>query len=153
MKKLTIILFFSFFALVVNAQSIFKPIPANLFSQDKYALNQSGTPSAWLWRFSAQVTAEELIWDKTAKKFNSAPLSSVGPAIGYHHFVALADGTPYNDWGVNFAALLGTDINTIVPASIKIALTLNCFQFVNIGIDYGFQAKTVGILLGASVNF
>jgi hypothetical protein len=151
MKKLIVILLFAVFTASGFAQSIFKPVPSNLFSHNLTASNVTQNASTWFWRFSAEVTAEELTWNKTTKQFDSAPLSSVGPAIGYRHFVPLADGTPYNDFGVNLALLLGTDINTIDPATLKVALMVNAFKFVNLGVDTNF--KTVGILLGASINF
>ena len=143
MKKLIIILFLALFTTSSFAQGLFRPIDKNMFKTDASSLKSSPLASVWLWRFSAAVTAEELVWNKTTKQFDSAPLSSVGPAIGYRHFVPLADGTPYNDFGVNLAALLGTDINQINPASIKVALLINAFQFVNIGVDYSFSGKTV----------
>jgi hypothetical protein len=154
MKKLLIILFLAVSTIIVQAQiSLFKPVPKNLFQTVNSNQKVSQTPSVWLWRFSAMVTATELTYDKTSKQFLSAPLSSVGPAIGYKHYTALADNSPYNDWGINFAALIGTDINSIDPASIKAALLLNCFQFVNIGCDYSFGGKTFGILIGANLAF
>jgi hypothetical protein len=153
MKKIIVLLFFVAFTVSAFAQSAFKPVPKNLFVLDASSLKSVPVTSIWLWRFSAEVTAVELTWNKTSKQFDSSPLSSVGPAIGYRHFVPLADGTPYNDFGVNIAALLGTDINQINPASIKLALLINAFQFVNVGVDYSFSGKTVGILLGASINF
>jgi hypothetical protein len=151
MKKLLIALSLLLTVTLCQAQSIWQPVPSTLFKAKSAPFGVVATPGTWLWRFSAEVTAEELTWNKTTKQFDSAPLSSVGPAIGYRHFVPLADGTPYNDFGISLAALLGTDINQINPATIKLALLINAFQFVNIGVDTNF--KTVGILLGASINF
>lgn len=140
--------------LATNAQvNIFKPVPKNLFTVNKSALNTTQNTSVWLWRLSANVTAVELVYNKTTKQFDSQALSSAGPAIGYRHYSALPDGSPYNDFGVNLAILLGTDIEHITPANIKPALLINAFQFVNVGIDYGIGSKTFGILLGASINF
>jgi hypothetical protein len=151
MKKLIAILFFAVITASCFAQSIWQPVPSSLFKARSAPFGTVATPGTWLWRFSAEVTAEELTWNKTTKQFDSTPLSSMGPAIGYRHFVPLADGTPYNDFGVNLALLLGTNINNIDPATLKVALMVNAFKFVNLGVDTNF--KTVGLLLGASINF
>jgi hypothetical protein len=154
MKKLILVLCFLMVSLVGFSQvSLWKPIPKDLFYSTKYAKLGEATPSIWLWRFSALLTATELTWDKSSNQFVSAPLSSVGPAIGYKHFTQLADGTPYTDFGINVAALFGTDINQVNPAVVKLAVTVNALKFVNIGFDYGLTNNTFGILLGASVNF
>ena len=153
MKKLIVILLFAFLVIAVNAQPIFKPVPKDLFTSQLKSLKTPQIASQWLWRFSADITAVELIYNKTTKQFDSQPLSSAGPTIGYRHYTALQDGSPYNDFGVNFAALIGTDITHISPASIKAALFINAFQYLNVGVDYSFGGKTFGILLGASVNF
>jgi hypothetical protein len=92
-----------------------------------------------------------MTWDKSTKQFNSVPLSGMGPGIGFHHFTELQDGSPYNDWGVNFLVLIGTDIEHVTPANLKAALTVNAFDIFNIGVDTNF--KTVGILFGVSVSF
>jgi hypothetical protein len=154
MKKILTIIFLAAFTLSVSAQSIFKPVPGTLFKQDASSLKSLTNASTWLWRFSAMVTATELQYDKATKQFVSAPLSSVGPAIGYRHFTALPDGTPFNDWGINAAILLGTDLEHIDPARIKAALLINAFSFVNVGACYTFGGTNhFGILLGASISF
>jgi hypothetical protein len=153
MKKLITILFFALLAITVNAQSLFKPVPKDLFTQNKGVLKAPLNASVWLWRISAEVTAVELNWNKDTKQFDSQPLSSAGPAIGYRHFTALNYGTPYNDFGVNLAILLGTDITHISPAAIKIALLINALQYINVGADWNFGNNKPGILIGASINF
>jgi hypothetical protein len=152
-KTMMLILILGLFGASAGAQSIFKPVPNNLFAVQEKGLKATETPSVWLWRFSAEITAVELIYNKETKQFDSQPLSSAGPAIGYRHYTSLPDGSPYNDFGVNFAALIGTDITHITPASIKAALFINAFQYLNVGVDYSIGSKTFGILLGASVNF
>lgn len=154
MKRLIVLIaLIAFFAVSGASQSLFKPVPKDLLAKEVNGVKTLTNASAWLWRFSAAVTATELTWDKSSKKFVSAPLSSVGPAIGYRHYVE-ANGVPYNDFGVNAALLLGTDINNVELASMKLAILLNAFQFVNVGACYTFNnTNHFGILLGASVNF
>lgn len=155
MKRLLIVIsLFAFFAVSCAAQGLFRPVDKSIFAltADK-GLKATATPSVWIWRISGNIVATELVYNKVTKQFDSAPLSAVGPGIGYKHMTLLSDGSIYNDFGVNFLALLGTDIEHITPASIKAALTINAFQFVNIGVDYSFGGKTFGILIGASVTF
>lgn len=156
MKKLITLIFLASLTFALNAQSIWRPLDKSIFkvkvSTDK-TLKVSETPSLWLWRISANIVATELIYNKAIKQFESSPLSAVGPGIGYKHMVLLSDGSIYNDFGVNFLALLGTDIEHITPASIKAAVTINAFNFVNVGCDYSFGGKKFGILIGAAVNF
>jgi hypothetical protein len=152
MKKLITILLFATLAVSLNAQSLFKPVPKDLFTQNKAVLNATQNASVWLWRISANVTAVELNWNKETKQFDSQPLSSAGPAIGYRHFTQ-ANGLPYNDFGLNLAVLLGTDITHISPASVKVALIINALQYINVGADWNFGNNKPGILIGASINF
>lgn len=152
MKKLTILFTFLLIGIVCQAQSIWKPVSSDIFKSTPTKM--AGVNSVWLWRLSALVVADELTYNKVTKQFDSQPLSSVGPAIGYRHFTPLTDGTPYNDFGVNAAILLGTDINHITTASMKAAVVINAFKFVNIGGAYTFNATSHwSILLGASINF
>jgi hypothetical protein len=154
MKRLIIILSFLAIMPFLSAQSLFKPVDKSIFglTADKN-LKATATPSVWIWRISGNIVATELVYNKVTKQFDSAPLSAVGPGIGYKHMTLLSDGSIYNDFGVNFLALIGTDIEHITPASIKAALTINAFLFVNVGVDYSFGGKTFGILIGASVTF
>jgi hypothetical protein len=132
--------------------SLFKPVPKDLFKILHEKRGSTLTESTTiLWRFNATLAAEELIYNKTTKKFDSSPLSGTGPGFGIRHYYEQADGTAASDWGISLVALLGTDINNVTPASIKPALTVNAFNFLNVGVDTDF--KTVGILLGVQVNF
>ena len=161
MKKLIILFLLTVFSVtMINAQSIWKPVPKDLFTSKIVPgkLQANGIEaSKWLWRLSAQVTADELIYNKTEKQLTSSPLSSVGPAIGFRHYVALSDGTPYANYGFSAAVLLGTNINQIDPAKIKIALCVNAFNYINFGGAYTLNVPSYlspwSILVGASVYF
>jgi len=155
MKKLIVLLVFVGMSIGVFGQSIWKPVPKNLLFENKDRdITLNSTSSTWLWRFSAVIAAQELVYDKTLKEFTSHPLSSIGPAIGYRHFVSLPDGTPYNDFGINAALLIGGDINQIELTKMKLALLVNAFKFINVGTTYTLNSTNkFGILLGGSVNF
>ena len=135
MKKLLMITVLCLFATITFSQGIFYPVTSGTFA--KVGVNQNipqSLPSIWVWRISATITADELVWNKETKNFLSNPLSAVGPAIGYRHFVQLSNGTIYNDFGINAA------------------IFVNCFQYINIGVDYDFSKGVPGILLGANIN-
>ena len=154
MKKFMIVLLFFALTVPIFSQSIWKPVPKNLFDNSAKAVN-----TAWLWRFSGLVTANELNWVKADKEFVSAPLSSLGPLIGFRHYVPTSptDETPYNDYGFNAGLLLGADINDIEATKLKLVATVNAFQFINLGLAYTIKPiegySPLSILIGAAVNF
>jgi hypothetical protein len=86
------------------------------------------------------------------KKWESSPLSSVGPGIGYRHYIQY-NGEPYCNFGVNALALLGYDWSSIDPATISLVGTITFLDFVNVGGGYNFGAKAPLILMGAIVKF
>lgn len=154
MKKLIVIFTLAMFTIAGMSQSVFKPVPKDLFKTINLTVAKANLiNTTFLWRFNASVVGDELVYNKTTKQFDSAPLSGVGPGFGIRHYYQAPDGTPASDWGIIFVALLGTDINNITPASIKPAITINAFNFVNVGVDYGFGNKAFGIILGAQANF
>ena len=154
MKKILIILVFALFAGSVYSQNMFKPVPKDLFSktQTTGALKAVPATSEWLWRFNVTVIADEVVWrDKNTAV--QSPLSGVGPGIGYRHYYQAPDGTPASDFGVNLVAMLGSDKNDLSIADFKPAITINAFNFVNLGVDYGIRSNSFGLLLGAQVSF
>jgi hypothetical protein len=153
MKKLILILTLTMFTIAMNAQNLFKPIPKDFFKTLNLTAPKAGLANtAILWRFDAQVIGNELTYNKVTKQLDSSPLSGVGPGFGIRHYYQAPDGTPATDWGVSLAVLLGTDLEHITPASIKPAITINAFNFVNLGIDL-INFKQIGFILGAQVNF
>jgi hypothetical protein len=133
--------------------SLFKPVPKDLFKTLNLKVSKAGIVNTKiLWRFDAQVIGNELTYNKVTKQLDSAPLSGVGPGFGIRHYYQAPDGTAATDWGVSLAVLVGTDLEHITPASIKPALTVNAFNFVNVGVDL-INFKTIGYIIGAQVNF
>ena len=162
MKKLFITIFLVAISVAMFAQngmSLFKPVPKNLFTvvnKNLKAKNVSATTTntVFLWRLSAMLTATELTWDKTAQQFTSSALSSVGPAIGLRHYTQLSDGTAYNNYGFNLGVLLGDDVFMAIPSNVKIAATVNAFNFFNFGGAYTINANNPwSILVGAVYTF
>ena len=157
MKKIliTLVLLVAMTVTGLSQISLFKPVPKDLFkilNKTNLVYNGTNTNTAILWRFNATLVGNELTYNKVTKQLDSAPLSGVGPGFGIRHYYQQADGTPASDWGVSLVALLGTDIEHISPASFKPAITVNAFNFVNIGVDL-INFKQVGYIIGAQVNF
>ncbi len=136
--------------------SIWKPVPKNLFQVKSTIIKttaQLATPGMWLWRFQAAIVATELTYDKLSKQWQSSALDAVGPGVGYRYYTTNADGTLINTFGFNFLLLLGTNMENISIASIKPALTVSAFDFLNVGVDYNIGNSKIGLLLGATVTF
>ena len=157
LKILILAVLFSGIGIAAQAQgiSIWKPVPKNLLTQtvDKNLKLTTPVTGMWLWRFQAAVVATELTYDKTSKEWSSSALDAVGPGIGYRYYTTNADGTLVNTFGFNFLVLLGTDIENVTLASVKPALTLSAFNFVNVGADWNLGNNKIGLLIGATVTF
>jgi hypothetical protein len=164
MKKVILLLTLVILAGAIQAQSIWKPVPKDLFTKDATIYNEGGevllsleNASEWLWRFDGTVLIDELVWHKDTRQFVSVPLSAVGPAIGYKHYSALPDGTPYNDFGVSAAVLLGTNIYDPSLASAKLVVMVTVFQYIKFGGVYTLNVPAdvghFGIAIGAGINF
>jgi hypothetical protein len=161
MKRLLMLLILVVCSLNVFSQSFqgfFKPVPKDLFKNDKYNSTyfknvvDSTKKGVWLFRFDAEVTAVQLVYNKTLKSWISSPLSSAGPGIGYKHYTEV-DGEPYNDFGVNALVLLGYNWNRLSEASVSTVCTVNFLEYVNIGGGYDWVNKAPLVLLGATIKF
>jgi hypothetical protein len=160
MKKLIFIFLLMIGSLVASAQTapfngFLKPVPDNLFKSPTYLKGVDTTivkNSLWLFRFDASITAVAIQYDKTTKSWLSSPLSSVGPGLGYKHYT-LANGKPYNDFGVNLIALVGYDWTDMSKVNLSLVGTVNFLEYVNIGGGYNFLAKAPLVVLGATIKF
>lgn len=157
MKKLLILCLLIFGCLAATAQSpfhgFFKPLPTDLFHNVSYVKGDlSTTTGLWLFRFDASITAVQLEYNKTDKKWVTSPLSSVGPGLGYRHYVEVND-EPYCDFGVNALVLLGYGWTEISATNLSLVGTVNFLEFINVGAGYNFGNKSPLIIMGAIVNF
>ena len=156
LKTLALIFLLSGVGLACSAQGsstpFFKPVPKDLFKTEKIGLNAAVTPtSVWLFRPSVEISAIEMVYNKTTKEFESEPLNSAGVGLSYQHYVS-NEGTPFNDFGFNALVLLGTDIENFSPASVSLAGTVN-YNVINIGGGYNFGQKVPFILTGITLKF
>lgn len=168
MKKLIILFLLVSVTCVLNAQksdlttkvSLFKPVPSNLFkSQVAYNTTVGAiveVPSAWFLRLTAGAVTTRNTYDKVTKKWNTAPMSAVGMGAGYQHYTALADGTPYNNYGFNLLLLTSVRLFDQEQATMGVGLFATFFQFINVGFDYmpGLEAgNKFGIDTGVTLKF
>lgn len=160
MKKLIIICVILFTSLMtINSQSkwdgFWKPVEHDLFTNpDVMTFRGIEDPNQgiWLFKFDAQITAVQLLWDKINKKFLASPLSSAGPGIGYRHYIQY-NGEPYCNFGVNLLCLVGYDWTEISTANLSLVGTVTFLDYVNVGGGYNFTEKAPMILMGAIVKF
>ena len=158
MKKLLLIFTILMIAVAVQAQSLFKPVPKDLFTTLDKGL-KAGEPfvtHAWLWRFDATVNLEELTWDKATKQFTSSTFSAIGPGIGFKHFIPTSaiDPTPYENYGFSAAVLFGTNIYAPDLSKIKVALEADLFQYLKFGVTYTANTTNwFGIFIGSGITF
>ena len=139
--------------IAANAQSwqgFFKPVSIN--PQAKAMSERAGPTSVWLFRPTVEISAVQLVWNKTSKQFDATSLNSAGLGIGYQHFID-NEGVPYNNYGFNGLILFDIIPTETTSMSISGAVTVSVFQFVNAGVGFNFGLKTPFLLTGATVKF
>lgn len=115
--------------------------------------------SKTVWRFDASIVIVELNYDKTAKKFLANSFSAVGPAIGIQNYVptSVTDPTPFNNWGISGAFLLGPSIYNPDLAAAKVAIVANIMQYFKFGTTYTFNMPDnishFGVFFGGGITF
>jgi hypothetical protein len=167
MKKLFIICILLIGTFVANAQTnpfkgFFKPVEKDLFTNPNVMTLRGitdTTKGVWLFKFDAEITAIQLWYNKDNKKWESIPFSSVGPGIGYRHYIQY-NGEPYCNFGVNALALIEYDWinpsateNETGKVPVSLVGTVTFLDFVNVGGGYNFGSKAPLILMGAIVKF
>jgi hypothetical protein len=151
MKKLIVVCMLIIGSVVANAQNpfkgFFKPVEKDLFTNpDVMSVRgiSDTTKGVWLFKFDAEITAIQLQYENVikddgsvVKEWTSSPLSSVGPGIGYRHYIQY-NGEPYCNFGVNALVLVGYDWESISAADIALVGTITFLDFVNVGGGYNF---------------
>jgi len=153
MKKLITLLFFVILTITGFSQGFFKPVDSEMFKNDK-GIRVLAVTQKWEFRPAITISAVQLNWNKGTKQFDASAFNSAGIGVGYQHFVELADGTPFNNFGFNGILLLGADdiLNPTVP-TISFAVTGSFLQYVQLGTLYNFTNKSFGILTGVNLKF
>jgi hypothetical protein len=162
MKKLGIFLVFILLASGLQAQGVLRPVPRFPDSSEKRDMTEKGiipATSKKVWRFDASIAIVELSYDKDTKKVLANSFSAVGPAFGLQNYVptSATDPTPFNNWGVSGAFLLGKSIYEPDLAAAKVAIVVNIMQYFKFGTTYTFNTPTnvshFGVFFGGGITF
>jgi hypothetical protein len=149
MKKFLMFLMLTCFSIsIINAQSFWRPIPADLLKKEYKAGKLLATgiePSAWLIRPAVTLTAVQITYNKDLKQFESVPFNSGGIGLSYQKF-KLVNDLPYAVFAVN--ALLLYD-----GGNITTAVTLTGWQYFSFGVGRNFGISKFVLLTGVVYNF
>lgn len=153
MKKLITLLFFVVLTITGFSQSFFRPVNQEMFKKADGTKVLTVTQK-WELRPAIAISAVQLNWNKLTKQFDASAFNSAGLGIGYQHFVELASGEPFNNFGFNGILLIGADnITYSATPTISFAVTGSFLQYVNLGALYNFTNKAFGILTGVNLKF
>jgi hypothetical protein len=149
MKKFLMFLMLTCFSIsIINAQSFWRPVPADLLKKEYKAGKLLATgvePSAWLIRPAVTLTAVQITYNKDLKQFESVPFNSGGIGLSYQKY-KLVNDLPYAVFAVN--ALLLYD-----GGNITTAVTLTGWQYFSFGVGRNFGINKFVLLTGIVYNF
>lgn len=158
MKRLLILFLFVIFAITINAQGLFKPVPEDLFQPDIQtritplmgAVPQVQTiiPGKWILRLNTGVMGVSY---ELKKGSVPVPLSAILFGIGYLYYENV-NGTPFNVWGVN-AGLLTNTQNAGLGLGLFGTYNTNAIGLLNVGGHYDFSVNMFYIDTGLSFKF
>ena len=159
MKRLLIVIsLFALLALNSAAQGLFRPVDKSIFTltADK-GLKATATPSVWIWRIDATICPQTAFnWDATLKQFVPTSLSSIGPGIGFKHYVptSATDATPFENFGFSGAVMLGANIYHPDLSKIELAQEVDVLQYIKFGVTETLNTKNwFGFFLGSGITF
>ena len=132
MKKLILLLLVIVSTFTIEAQSIWKPVPKDLFSAELSADRTVKGNSVLLPRWTAGISAEKLNYNKVTKKLEPESFSKIGIGFSLANYIDV-NGEPYNNWSVNAFLFLPT-LNT--DNIISLAVTVSALQYLQIGFDF-----------------
>ena len=149
MKKTLLILIFAIIGIASYAQSIWKPVPADLFKTYNKSLTvgQVQKTVEWIPRISAGLIAVQ--WTLEDGIIQQSAFNKVGLGFSYARFID-NEGTPYNDLSVNGFVFFPTDGSS---SALTIAATVSALKYIQVGLDYDFGLKKVGLLTGIAYTF
>jgi hypothetical protein len=159
MKKLLILMAFVAITISGFSQSAWdgflRPVTHQQF-ENRLAANPlkavATGSSVWLFRPAIEISATQLVYDRTTKDWASSSFTSAGVGLGYQHYVD-NNGTPYNNYGFNLLILFTAIPTETSPASVSFAGTFSALKFIDIGGGYNATTKNPFVLLGISYNF
>lgn len=159
MKKLLILMAFVAITISGFSQSAWdgflRPVTYQQFKNHVTAnsLKQATAGSSvWLFRPAIEISATQLIYDRSTKDWTSSSFTSAGLGLGYQHYID-NNGTPYNNYGFNLLMLFTAIPTETSPASISFAGTFSALKFIDVGGGYNVTTKNPFVLLGITYNF
>lgn len=154
MKKLILLLALMSLVVGMQAQSIFKPVPKDLFTKKITLTPTVGTSqSVWIPRLQVGLTGESYELKKGGKVIG---LDAVCYGIGMLHYKAVQN-VPFNDFGFNL--LLLQDIQTKglglgIYGTYNTGINIGGVDFVlNVGTHYDFTLKEELLDTGLTFHF
>lgn len=160
MKKLLTLIILILCSSAIFAQSLFKPVPKDLFAPKNNVNTIMGVAGAvvpqnaskWLLRAQVAITAIQI----NLKSFETSNFSNAGVGIGWQHYIP-GELEPFNDYGFNILLLGGKESpSTDLPTnkfSFSVAVVANALGWINLGPIYDTRSNTIGILTGVSLKF
>jgi len=161
MKKIIILLFFIGLCTGLSAQSLFKPVPKNLFAKavpdtivtakGLLVIQELEKSSQWIFRLNAGVMGVSYYREKDTKEIVSMPLDAVCAGISYLHYTE-ADGLPFNDFGFN-AMILQNIQRAGMGLGVYGTYNSGAIGLINIGTHYDFSMKVFMLDTGLTWHF
>lgn len=146
-KILILACLMSFMGLTASAQSIFKPVPSNLFSADK-GIKATGQ-TTFLPRFALSASGTEIFMSEGQLK--QVSFARIGVGVSIAHFVP-GESEPVNDYSITPLLFFPSGEMGVTPAVIVSAL-----KFIGlspgVGLGYDFGLKKPKVFINAILNF
>lgn len=152
MKKFVVVLMLLSWTLAGFSQSPWKGFFKPVTNDKVFMSNLTVGTSVWKFRPTVNVVAQKYTLTGDSKVFSVGTLSAGGIGVSYEHFIDI-DGVPYNNFGINGALLINTDILAEVPVSPCPYIGVQALQFLNLGVGYDLGVKRLFFALGASYSF
>jgi hypothetical protein len=145
----------------ISAQSVWKPLPKDLFKilNSNLKQGQNAITHTWLWRIDGTFAVTESVYNSNIGDYQTSVFSGVGPTFGINLFVPKSkiDPTPYNILGFSGGILVGTDFYNMSLSSLKAVIMAKVFEYAKFGVSYTPNTpagiKHFGFIIGGSVNF
>ena len=137
MKKLLLGVILTLISIAGFSQSIFKPIPKDLFSSRMKATSDSVAHGVFIPRFTASATLQEFYVNKETNVLEQKFIMKTGVGISYAHFIPV-DGLPYNNYSISALVLFPT---SDPEDGITLAAIVSALKFAGIspGIGAGYD--------------
>jgi hypothetical protein len=133
MKKLLVIILLFGITVAVSSQSIWRPIPKNLFKGPLTADRTIKATGIWLPRWTAGVSATQLNYNKVTKKLELGTFSKYGIGLSYAHYIDV-EGLPYNNFSLNGFMFIPTQG---VADAFSLGLTVSALDIFGMSLQAG----------------